>query len=262
MLLAAGMLVPAFAQCTFSISPTSNPSVPAGGGSFGPVSVTAVGTNCQWTAASNVPWIRVTFGQAGSGNGSFGYGVDPNSGVSRTGTITAAGRAYTITQAGCTFAFTPSSASYPFEGGGGSFTVQPTPSSCTWTGVTTSDWINISVASGGPGSGTIRYSVAANPTPFVRPGNITVGAQQFSITKAPAPCVTSLVPGATTVDANGGSGTFRVSVAPNGCTWTATSGSSFVTVTSGGSGTNSGTVGYSVAANTGAQRAGAIRVND
>src|SRR5437870_13226056 len=117
-LLAAGMLVPAFAQnCTYSISPTSNPTVPAGGGSFGPVSVTAVGTNCQWAAVSNVPWMRVTFGQSGKGDGTFAYGVDPNSGVARSGTITAAGQTYTVMQAGCTFVLTPASANYPFGGG-------------------------------------------------------------------------------------------------------------------------------------------------
>src|SRR5262249_24094433 len=106
-LLAAGMLVPAFAQtCTYSISPTSNPSVPAGGGSFS-ASITAVGTNCARTAVSNVPWIQVTFGQSGSGSGSFGYGVQPNSGPQRTGTITVAGFTFSVTQAGCTFAFSP-----------------------------------------------------------------------------------------------------------------------------------------------------------
>src|SRR6516164_4483568 len=99
------MLAPAFAQtCTYSISPTSNPSVPAGGGSFGPVTVTSIGSNCKWTAESNVSWLRVTFGQSGSGNGSFGYGVDPNSGPPRSGTITAAGQTFSVTQAGCTFA--------------------------------------------------------------------------------------------------------------------------------------------------------------
>jgi uncharacterized protein (TIGR03437 family) len=92
-------------------------------------------------------------------------------------------------------------------------------------------------------------------------GNINVGAQTFSIREDAAPCVTSLAPAAANVAASGGSGTFRVTVTPNGCTWTATAGG-FVTVTSGASGTNSGTVGYTVAANTGSQRAGAIRVND
>jgi uncharacterized protein (TIGR03437 family) len=262
-LLAAGMLAPAFAQtCTYSLSRSSDSNVPAGGAALSSVSVIATGDNCAWTAVSNVPWMRVTFGQSGKGNGSFGPAVDPNSGPSRTGTITAAGLTYTVTQNGCSFAFSPSSASYPFGGGSGSFTVTPTPSSCTWTGTTTSDWITMSTASGGPGTGVITYAAAANPTPSVRIGNITVGGQSFPITEAAAPCVTTLAPGTANVAAGGASGSFRVTVTPNGCTWTASSANAFVTVTSGASGTNSGTVGYSVAANAGSQRSGAIRVND
>jgi uncharacterized protein (TIGR03437 family) len=241
---------------------TSNPNVPAGGGSFGAVTVTAAGTNCQWTAASNVPWMQVTFGKSGNGSGSFGYGVDPNRGAARTGSITVAGLPFSVTQSGCTFALTPSSASYPFGGGNGSFTVQPTPSSCTWTGITASDWITLTSASGGPGSGTLRYSVTANPTPFARSGNIALGNQTFSVTEDRAPCVTTLTPGAATASVDGTSGTFRIAVAPNGCTWSAASGSSFVMITSGASGMNSGPVGYTVAANTGGQRSAAIRVND
>ncbi len=206
--------------------------------------------------------MRVTFGQSGKGNGSFGPAVDPNNGPQRTGTITAAGLTFTVTQAGCTFVLNPASANYPFGGGSGSFTVTPTPSSCTWTGTTTSTWITISTASGGPGSGSISYTAAANPTPSVRVGNINVGAQSFAVTEAAAPCVTTLTPGSANVAAAGGSGSFRVTVTPAGCTFTATSASAFVTVTSGASGTGSGTVGYSVAANTASQRSGAIRVND
>src|SRR6516162_1872448 len=93
---AAAFVLPALAQnCTYSISPSSNSNVPPAGGSFGPVSVTAVGTNCRWTASSNVSWMHVTYGQSGNGNGSFGYGVDPSDGTPRQGTITAAGLAFT-----------------------------------------------------------------------------------------------------------------------------------------------------------------------
>ena len=261
-LLAAGMLAPAFAQtCTYSISPASNPSVPAGGGSFGPVSVTTLGTNCRWTAVSNVSWMDVSYGRSGSGNGTFGYGVEPNNGVARTGTITAAGQTYTVMQAGCTFSFNPAQAKYPFGGGTGSFSVTPSLA-CTWTPNTTSDWIRISSGPGGPGSGTVSYSVVANDLPSVRVGNITVGAQSFPITQDAAPCTTTLTPATATVVAGGGIGTFRVNVTPSGCEWRATSASTFITVTSGGSGKNSGIVGYSAAANTLSERRGSITVND
>jgi hypothetical protein len=62
-------------------------------------------------------------------------------------------------------------------------------------------------------------------------------------------CTFSISPTGASVAAAGGSGTVTVT-ATAGCSWTAASNASFVTVTSGASGTGNGTVGYSVAANT------------
>ncbi|MBV9926188.1 MAG: M36 family metallopeptidase [Acidobacteria bacterium] len=62
-------------------------------------------------------------------------------------------------------------------------------------------------------------------------------------------CSFSISPTSASVAAAGGTGTVSVT-ATAGCGWTAVSNASFITVTSGASGTGSGTVGYSVAANT------------
>src|SRR5205085_2296676 len=48
--------------------------------------------------------------------------------------------------------------------------------------------------------------------------------------------------------------------AGSGCAWTASSGASWVTITSGASGSGNGTVGYSVAANTGAARSATLTI--
>ena len=58
---------------------------------------------------------------------------------------------------------------------------------------------------------------------------------------------------------NGGTGTVNV-ITTNGCGWTATSNASFITVTSGASGTGNGTVDFSVATNTGPQRNGTVTI--
>lgn len=62
-------------------------------------------------------------------------------------------------------------------------------------------------------------------------------------------CTFSISPTSASYTAAGGSGTVTVT-ATAGCTWSALSNSSFITVTSGGFSTGNGTVGYSVAANT------------
>jgi Bacterial pre-peptidase C-terminal domain/Viral BACON domain len=61
-------------------------------------------------------------------------------------------------------------------------------------------------------------------------------------------CVSSISPGSQSFPEGGGSGSITVT-APGGCAWTASSAESFVTITSGSSGTGPGTVNFSVAAN-------------
>ena len=55
--------------CTFAIAPTQ-PELHRRR-RHGHVAVTA-GTGCGWTAVANAPWIHVTSGASGSGNGSVG----------------------------------------------------------------------------------------------------------------------------------------------------------------------------------------------
>ncbi len=86
--------------CTYGISPTSQAYSSAGGANS--INVAAANSGCtagSWTAVSNVPWITVTSGNTGSGNGAANYSIAANTGAaSRTGTITVAGQTFTVTQ--------------------------------------------------------------------------------------------------------------------------------------------------------------------
>ena len=83
--------------CQWSIKPTSAGA--KGNGDDGTVGVTA-GSGCPWTATSDVPWITVTSGASGSGNGTVAYTVARNTtNTARTGTITIAGQTFTVNQA-------------------------------------------------------------------------------------------------------------------------------------------------------------------
>jgi Putative binding domain, N-terminal len=84
-------------SCEVVISPTS--------AAYGPAAATdtisvAAGADCDWMAESNAPWITVTDGANGSGDGTMTYSVAPYTGrpKSRTGTITVAGRTFSIKQ--------------------------------------------------------------------------------------------------------------------------------------------------------------------
>ena len=84
-------------QCTFSISPAQATFTNAGG--TGSITVTA-GQGCMWTAASNRPWIVITGGASGNGNGTVNYSVPAYPGATdgRSGVITVAGQSFGIRQ--------------------------------------------------------------------------------------------------------------------------------------------------------------------
>lgn len=83
--------------CSFKVSPTMQ-LVGVGGGD-GEVRVEAGEGRCEWTAASNVPWITLT-SNAGTGNGRARYIVLPNVGAARSGTLIVAGTTVTVSQDG------------------------------------------------------------------------------------------------------------------------------------------------------------------
>jgi hypothetical protein len=72
-----------------------NQSIPLAGGN-GTVTVTA-GAGCTWTAVSNVPWITITNGASGNGNGTVSYTV-ASTGSKRSGSMTIAGRTFMVNQ--------------------------------------------------------------------------------------------------------------------------------------------------------------------
>src|SRR5581483_3609702 len=73
-------------------------------------------------------------------------------------------------------------------------------------------------------------------------------------------CTFTISPSSQSFNASGGTGSVGVT-APGGCPWTAVANDSWITITSGASGSGNGTVSYAVAANTGASsRAGTLTV--
>ncbi|HET9530984.1 MAG TPA: BACON domain-containing carbohydrate-binding protein [Blastocatellia bacterium] len=82
--------------CSLALS-AADKSFAANGGT-GSTDVIAMG-GCAWLATSNVPWIHITSGDSGSGNGTVSYSVDANTGATiREGTITIGNRTYTVLQ--------------------------------------------------------------------------------------------------------------------------------------------------------------------
>ena len=247
------------AGCTFSISPSA--SSVASAATTGSVTVSA-GAGCAWTASSSASWITITSGASGAGPGSVGYSVSANTGTAqRTGTLTIAGRTFTVTQDALTCSYSLSPVNATLGASASSSTVAVSAASgCAWTASTQTSWITVTSGASGNGNGQVGYSVAANPSTTGRNGSITIGGQTFAVTQAGQTCTYAIAPVSASVPADATTSTVSVDTLA-GCNWTATSSAAWISVTSGGSGTGDGTVGFSVAANTAlASRTGALTI--
>jgi Viral BACON domain/Putative binding domain, N-terminal len=245
-------------QCSYSIEPTGQ-STPAAGGS-GTIAVTAPG-NCPWTALSQVPWITVNNGANGTGNGVVNITVAANSGATRTGAVIVASQVYTVTQAGvpppCSFTIAPTSQSIPVGGGNATVNVT-TAAGCGWTAVSQAAWIAVTSGASGSGNGAVGLTIAAN-TGAARTGTVAIAGQTYTVTQpeAPRPCSFAVAP--TDIASPAAGGTATVTVATEAaCSWTAVRQTTWITVTSGASGSGNGTVTLTIAGNDGPARTGSV----
>ena len=241
--------------CTYSLSPNSQ-TIPAAGGSGS----FAVNTNasCAWTATANAPWLSVTSGANGNGPGTVRFSTAANTGAARTGTITAGGQSFTITEdSGCTATVTPDTITEDKSGGGHNLTIATQPD-CTWTAMSNAPWITFGNPTSGSGNGNVHLDVGANTGP-ARTGTATVAGDTVTVNQASG-CTISISPKSQSIGTAGGTGSIMVT-AGAGCTWTAVSGASWITVTTGASGSGNGTVTYKVDPNTGKARNGTITID-
>ena len=239
--------------CTPTIAP-EHQSIPASGGN-GSFRI-AVGEGCAWTLRSNTEWITIASTATGTGAASVAYSVSANQGPLRTGTITVAGRTFTVEQgSGCTYAISPTTREVGVTGQTVTVSVA-TAQVCTWTAKSNVSWIGVSSGVIGTGSGNVQLAVATNPGES-RSGTATIAGQTFTV--AQAGCTATVSPTYQLIPPVGAVGAFQVSTVGN-CSWTAVPGASWIRITSGGTGTGVGIVGFIVEPNPGPARKATIDV--
>jgi len=245
--------------CAFDLSPEGVEA--AAGGAEIDVAVAANLASCAWSATANAPWLEVTSGASGSGDGAVHVKVAANSGEARTGTVTIAGLAFTVDQAAapCAFELTATGVSVPAVGGPGSVGVTANRPSCPWTAVADVAWITVTAGAAGSGSGTVAFSVAAN-TGDARIGTLTIAGHTYTVEQQAVPCAFELASPSAAFAAAGGSGSAGVVANIQTCGWTAVSHAAWVTITGGAAGTGNGPVAFAVAANAGAARTGTLTI--
>ena len=171
--------------CNYGLNGTGQ-TFNASGGLGGVDMRTASG--CAWQSQSDAPWLTITGGNSGTGDGtiSFAVAAKPGPGSARRhhhrhrqpDLHRDADRLVRLRRdaAGPT--------SFPAEGGSGSATVSTT-AGCSWTAVSNAPWITLTGAVSGTGNGTVPFAVGRN-TDAARGGTMTIAGQTVNITQAQA----------------------------------------------------------------------------
>jgi trimeric autotransporter adhesin len=155
------------AQC-----PTT-PRVSLSSGSFPATGGTITGTvsavsGCPWTVGTLPPFVRLTAGGAGTGNGVFSITATANPGTSRGGNGLLSGPGFSTSfylgqsaNPCANWSISPAVVNTPAGGATGSLTVTA-QASCSWRLAGLPGWLTLTSASSGSGNGTISYAIASN----------------------------------------------------------------------------------------------------
>jgi CSLREA domain-containing protein len=154
----------------------------------------------------------------------------------------------------CLFTIDPTNQSV--SNSGGNITVNVSGATgCSRTATSNVDWIIVTSGNSGNANGTVSLTVQSN-TGAARTGTVTIAGQTFTVNQSSG-CTYALSPTGTNISGNSTTGSFNI-ISGSGCNYTASSNDSFITITSGSSGSGNGTVSYSVDFNSGNARTGTI----
>jgi hypothetical protein len=157
------------------------------------------------------------------------------------------GQTFTVNQAAaCVYSISPTeNLSLPPAGvTGAQVTVN---SNCAWTAASNAAWIVITGGNSGSGNGTVTYNVQPNTGTATRYGSMTIAGLYFNVSQDA--CSFFIQPTNEAFSYTSTQSSVQVSV-QGGCNWSAVSNAPWITINSGGSGSGSGTVLYTIAANT------------
>src|SRR5207247_396278 len=146
--------------------------------------------------SSGTNWITIvstTNNTAYSGVVNYTVSANPTH-LARTGLVFIGNQTLTITQdqAPCTNTLGFTSVSYGYVLTNDTVSVN-TLTGCVVSATSGTNWITInSAANNTPSSGTVNYTVSANPTHLVRTGSVFIGNQTLTVVQDAAPCAFTL----------------------------------------------------------------------
>jgi hypothetical protein len=250
-------VAPAPSRCGVQAETSTNAFAATGGS--GSIRI-STNRECTWAAQSGAAWIALPSQASGTGDGSIQFTVTTNADPSsRTGELRVNDQRLEISQAGTPCRFDLSSTQETMEASGGQRTieVQSSSSQCTWSAASDAAWIRIVSGEHGTGAGRVVFEVAPTAGPS-RAGTLTIGGAAVQVTQGIG-CAYSTNVTALNLSAGGGRGDVSVAAA-QGCPWTARSEASWISITTGPSGSGPGIVGISATPNDGPPRAGTVAI--
>lgn len=214
-------------------------------------------------ASDNVGVVSVTWannrGGSGNASGTTNWIISSVNLLMGTNVLTITARdaannsasvSLVVVRGNCGFSLSATSAVHPPDYSQGAVYVAATFDSCAWAATSTNDWITITRGATNVGSGFVDYMLPTNTSCNTRTGHLVVAGQLFTVIQNPSAGSFSIAPSSASFGAEGGNG--HVLVTGNGgCYWAASSGCSWVRITSGTSGTGTGTVDFVVDPNPG-----------
>jgi hypothetical protein len=175
--------------CAYSVSPAKI-NLSAAGAQSKTVSVRVRGTDCQWTAVSNDPFITIISGSNGVGSGTVRFTVPGNTNaIALPGTMTIAGQTVAVNLAagGCTYALSSKSAKFNAAGGSKTVHVRARFPDCAWSAVSNDPFITITAGTNGVGNGIVSYTIATNTSSAVLTGMVTIAGEPYTVIQSASP---------------------------------------------------------------------------
>ena len=244
-----------------AVAVTSSPATfPPAGGS-GNLVISAA-RECSWSASTQASWIALGQPAQGQGDGAVRYSVAPNpQGVPRSGMLTVGSQSAQVTQEPAPCQFELDRRSFDLGAAEQTATVEVrAPGGCSWTAASSVAWITIVEGAQGSGTAPVRFQVAANGGAATRAGSLQVAGLRVDVRQAaasgpqppplpPGDCSYELVPNSALAGPEQTDGSVVVQT-DTGCSWSATSDASWLTIVAGASGSGAGQVTYRAAQNT------------
>jgi hypothetical protein len=183
----------------------------------------------------------------------------------RNGIVNVAGQVHAVAQQGrpatvCSYELSPGGADFGKDASAGTFSVSA-PGECAWTATSGAAWLVVTSGAQGSGSGSVSYAVARNPEVIDRTTTITVANKAFTVRQSGdvAVCQYSVTPVEFSPCMPGGSVAATVTT-QGSCPWTVEPNAPWLTISSGSSGSGSGTIAIAFSENYDAPRDGIVMV--